>query len=66
MINAKYIYVSLEALAATFRLPQNYLRDLSGTHKIPSLNIKGRLRFNPTAVQYALDKLAAKGESDEQ
>jgi hypothetical protein len=54
-------YISLEALAATFRLPLNYLRELAKANKIPSLNINGRLRFNPEAVQSALDKLAAEG-----
>ena len=58
-------YISLEALAATFGLPQNYLRELSKTHKIPLLNINGRLRFNPEAVQQALDGLAAKGGNNE-
>ena len=58
-------YISLEALAATFRLPQNYLRELAKTNKIPLLNINGRLRFNPAAVQKALDELAAKGGHNE-
>ena len=66
MINAKYTYVSLEALAAIFGLPQNYLRELSKTHKIPLLNINGRLKFNPEAVKQALVELAAKGDTDEQ
>ena len=65
MINAKYTYVSLEGLTATFRLPLSYLRELAKTNKIPSLNINGRLRFNPEAVQQALDKLAAKGGHNE-
>jgi len=54
-------YISLEVLAATFRLPINYLRELAKANSIPSLNVNGRLRFNPAAVQQALDKLAAKG-----
>ena len=53
-------YISLEALAATFRLPQNYLRELAKANKIPSLSINGRLRFNPEAVQSALDQIATK------
>jgi len=63
MITQKYI--SLEVLAATFKLPMSYLRELAETNNIPSLNVNGRLRFNPVAVQQALDKLAAKGETDE-
>ena len=59
-------YISLEALAATFKLPQNYLRELAKANKIPSLSINSRLRFNPDAVQQALDSLAAEGNSHEQ
>lgn len=65
MINAKYTYVSLEGLTATFRLPLSYLRELAETNKIPSLNIKGRLRFNPEAVQEALNKMASVRDNNE-
>lgn len=65
MINAKYTYVSLEALASIFGLPFNYLKELTKANEIPSLNVNGRLRFNPAAVQQALDKLAVKGGYDE-
>ena len=58
-------YISLEVLAATFRLPLNYLRELAKANSIPSLNVNGRLRFNPAAVHHALDALAAKGGRDE-
>ena len=54
-------YISLEVLAAKLRLPLKYLRKLAKTNKIPSLNVNGRLRFNPDAVQEALDKIAANG-----
>ena len=58
-------YISLEALASTLRLPLNYLRELVKANKIPSLNVNGRLRFNPAAVQQALDKLAERGSNDD-
>jgi hypothetical protein len=53
-------YCSLEALAATFQLPQHFLRELALRRDIPSLNINGRLRFNPLQVQDALNQLAEK------
>lgn len=55
-------YISLEVLAAKMSLPQKYLREFSQQGKIPSLNVNGRARYNPIAVQKALDELAAKGE----
>lgn len=58
-------YISLEALAATLRLPQHYLRTLVSKNQIPYLNVNGRLRFNLNTVQVALDKLAAGEGSDE-
>jgi hypothetical protein len=58
-------YLPLEALAARLNLPQRYLKGLALASDIPSLNVNGRLRFNPAAVQQALDKLAAKGGHDE-
>lgn len=60
-------YCSLEALAATFQLPQHFLRELALRGDIPALNVNGRLRFNPVEVQTALDSLArkqAEGSSD--
>lgn len=53
-------YCSLEALAATFQLPQYFLRELALRGDIPALNVNGRLRFNPVEVQNALDELARK------
>jgi hypothetical protein len=53
-------YISLEILSAKTNLPQKYLKELSGKDLIPYLNVNGRLRFNPSAVQEALDNLAAK------
>jgi hypothetical protein len=37
------------------------LRNLANKGDIPKLDVNGRLRFNPEAVQKALDELAAKG-----
>lgn len=62
-INSKY--VSLSALARGLGLPSGYLKDLAEKKQIPSLQINRRLRFNPEAVQSALDELAAKGGDDE-
>ena len=53
-------YRSLESLAIEFGLPAKYLRELSVTGQIPSLNVNGRQRYNPEQVQRALDELAAK------
>ena len=51
-------YYSLEATAARLNLPQSYIRQLAKEKKIPFLNVRGRLRFNPAAVQAALDRIA--------
>lgn len=64
MKNAKYTYVSLEALAVELGLPKLYLKQLAVKGSIPFLNVNGRLRFNPVAVQQALDKLAARGDAN--
>lgn len=59
--HAKSSYISLEALAAELCLPKTFLRNLANKGDIPKLDVNGRLRFNPEAVQKALDELAAKG-----
>lgn len=62
-------YISLECLSAQTNLPQRYLKELALSHRIPSLNVSGRLRFNPVEVQVALDRLAeekAEGSHDDQ
>jgi len=59
-------YCSLEALAATFQLPQHFLRELALRGDIPALNVNGRLRFNQVEVQIALDKLAGKKAEGQQ
>ena len=65
MKDTKYTYVSLEALAVELGLPKVYLKQLAVKGSIPCLNVNGRLRFNPVAVQQALDKLAAAGCCDD-
>lgn len=48
-------YISLETLAAQIGLPQKYLRDLTASRQIPSLDTgSGRLRFKEKAVRDAL------------
>lgn len=43
-----------------------YVRIWARQDKIPKLVLpNGRLRFNPAAVQEALDRLAAEGRTDE-
>ena len=58
-------YISLEALAATLKLPQKFLRELVAKQQIPYLNVNGRLRFNIVAVEQTLDELAKRGNCDE-
>ena len=66
MVNDRFIYISLEVLAAKVGLPKAYLKELTAKGLIPSLNVSGRLRFNPDAVKAALNELAAKrGAGDE-
>lgn len=65
MQNAKYKYVSLEALAAELCLPKAYLKQLAVKYSIPALDVNGRLRFNSIAVKKALDKLAERGDNND-
>ena len=58
-------YIPLDALAAMLRLPRAYLRRLAEQGKIPSLNVNNYRRFNPAAVQAALDELAKGGDHAE-
>jgi len=51
-------FISLNRLARHFGLPKDYLRELADKSLIPFLNVKGHRRFNPSAVQAALDSLA--------
>ena len=61
MLFNKQNFIPLGRLAICFNLPKWYLKELADKKLIPSLNINGRLRFNPAAVQQALDNMAAKG-----
>lgn len=54
-------YDSLEVLALRLNLPQKYLRALAESHAIPFIEVSGRWRFNPLAVQRVLDERAAQG-----
>ena len=57
-------FVRLSALGQDLGLPTSYLRDLALSQKIPSLNVHGKLRFDPDAVEIALSKLAAGDEAE--
>jgi hypothetical protein len=58
------IYIPLNATAKVLGLPSTYIKELAGNGDIPKLDVNGRLRFNPEAVQKALDNIAAKGGCD--
>ena len=55
-------FVSLECLAATLSLPQSYVKELALSGVIPSLNVRGRLRFNTDEVRKALNQYARNTE----
>ena len=59
-------FVSLSRLSSSLKLPKDYLVRLAKKGEIPCLTVNSRLRFNPTAVQQELDKLAAKGRDNGQ
>jgi excisionase family DNA binding protein len=59
MQNEKFI--TTEKLSSRLGLPRDYILELAQRKEIPSLNVRGRYRFNPEAVQSALDKLAEQG-----
>jgi len=61
-----YSYYSLEGVAAKLHLPQKFIRTLAEEGKIPHLIVGGRMRFNPAAVQAALDRLAEQSQSQEE
>jgi len=52
-------FVSLDRLATHFDLPKPYLRNLAEKGLIPSLDVNGRRRFNPLAVEKALERLSS-------
>ncbi len=55
-------YLPLDALATTLGLPKGYLKDLAAQNKIPSLNVRGRLRFDIEQVRFALNRMAEGGQ----
>jgi len=59
------IYKTLSVTARMLGLPTTYIKELAERNKIPVLKVKDRMRFNPEAVQKALDELAAEGSSDD-
>lgn len=58
-------FVSLSCLSSSLKLPKDYLIGLAQKGEIPCLAVKGRFRFNPVAVQQALNSLAERGGHDE-
>jgi hypothetical protein len=54
------IFIPLKRLSSRLGLSSRYLRQLADDSLIPSLKINGRLRFNPSRVQDALNRLAEK------
>ena len=54
-------YITLTTLSQKTGLTKAYLQELAESKKIPSLLVNRRFRFNPEAVQGALDQLAAEG-----
>ena len=56
-------YITLDRLTGKLGLPGAYIKELAAGKKIPSLNVNGRLRFNPQQVQAALDRMAEGGSN---
>lgn len=57
MLIDKNTFVSIVALANHFNLPNNYLKKLADKGLIPSLDVNGHRKFNPLAVEKALERL---------
>jgi hypothetical protein len=57
----KDIYISIGLLAQETGLPKSLLKRYADNGTIPFLRTPKRLMFKLSAVQAALDKLAAKG-----
>ena len=51
-------YISIERLSGKLGLSREYLNTLVAQKKIPFLKVGSRLKFNPSAVQAALDNIA--------
>jgi len=54
----KKLFVKLTVIAQETGLPKAQIKRLAQEGKLPALRLAGRLRFNPKAVQVALDRLA--------
>lgn len=50
-------FVSLDKLMRHFGLPKDYLSELADKNLIPFLTVNGHRRFNPIAVEKALERL---------
>jgi len=50
--------LNLHGLARELRLPLEWLRDEAKTGRLPCLNVRGRMRFNPDAVRAELAERA--------
>lgn len=57
MIIDKNTFVSITALSNHFNLPNSYLKKLADKGLIPSLDVNGHRKFNPLAVEKALERL---------
>jgi hypothetical protein len=57
MLIDKNTFVSIVALANYFNLPNDYLKKLADKGLIPSLDVNGHRKFNPLAVEKALERL---------
>ena len=56
-------YISIERLSGKLGLSREYLNTLVAQKKIPFLKVGSRLKFNPSAVQAALDNIAQPKQS---
>jgi excisionase family DNA binding protein len=57
-------FISLDTLARVLALPRGFLQELARDGAIPSLEVGGRMRFEPDAVREALRNLAARPGRD--
>jgi hypothetical protein len=55
------LFVTLVDLAERLKLPRDWLRYEADAGRIPCLRVRGRLRFNPFAVELALAVRATQG-----
>ena len=59
-------YISLGLLAQETGLPKTLLKRYAENGKIPALKTPKQLMFRLSAVQTALDRIASKGDANEQ